>query len=327
MKAVSPAATRAELRWLGHLNRWWTGTQEDLRRFVLETDAILNGEHQDDPDDSPLRGVIGRLRDCENRLFRAMPPSPSDRTRRLDALMTDACFAVEDVAGTAAQIIANGATADLKASLPANADHAGRLLYQGIRRVNAFDPSLRSFPRVTGLTEASHVDPRFGNAARAAAGKKIAVRCWSREDWAQLTPQLSMWSGTRIRRILGVTTLATDSVNLSPLACAGLGSLVYGGWRPSERRPLLALGASVNTLAHEAMHARGVADEAVAECFGMQFVERTAKALGVETSYARRLAKTYWSIAYRFNTGAYRSSECRPGGAMDLRPHKSAWPS
>jgi hypothetical protein len=59
----------------------------------------------------------------------------------------------------------------------------------------------------------------------------------------------------------------------------------------------------------------------------MQRMARLARMLGTSRSYGERLAATFWSKLYEFNLPAYRSTECRDGGALDVRRANQAWPS
>ncbi len=86
---------------------------------------------------------------------------------------------------------------------------------------------------------------------------------------------------------------------------------------------------AVQVLAHEAMHVRGIVNEAAAECYAMQVFASVAERLGVPTTRAREMASDYWRDVYpqRPPESAYRSSECRDGGALDLAPTSSSWPT
>jgi hypothetical protein len=99
--------------------------------------------------------------------------------------------------------------------------------------------------------------------------------------------------------------------------------------RPGELHPPAASDedqvVAVHVLTHEAMHMSGVTDEAVAECEAMQRDERTARFLGATEEGARSLARYYWTVVYPRMPDAYRSAECRPGGALDEHKAGAPW--
>jgi hypothetical protein len=80
-------------------------------------------------------------------------------------------------------------------------------------------------------------------------------------------------------------------------------------------------------LDHEAQHVRGVRDEAIAECNGMQAIDTAARALGRTGEEGRYLASLYWKSSYpKLEDPAYHSAECRDGGRLDLHPQSDVWP-
>jgi hypothetical protein len=81
----------------------------------------------------------------------------------------------------------------------------------------------------------------------------------------------------------------------------------------------------VHVLTHEAMHMRGITDEAQTECAALQRDHQTAVLLGANADEARVLARRYLLTIYPQMPDAYRSGECRPGGAMDERLENSPW--
>jgi hypothetical protein len=89
---------------------------------------------------------------------------------------------------------------------------------------------------------------------------------------------------------------------------------------PSRGEAAVAL----TTLAHEAQHVGGVGDEAEAECYAIQTVDTVARALGLPAKTAAALGQfTRRRVSL---PPAYRSDECRRGGALDLRPGTPAFP-
>lgn len=84
---------------------------------------------------------------------------------------------------------------------------------------------------------------------------------------------------------------------------------------------------ALDVLAHESWHLEGNENEAVTECYAVQTVGFVATKLGSDDVQARGLARLVHLFVYPRMPDEYRSSECRDGGALDLRPDSSAWPS
>lgn len=187
----------------------------------------------------------------------------------------------------------------------------------------------RRLPVIAGPSAVSHIEPRLSRVASMLAGRRAEVRCWSREDWKQLSVQRTTWPG-RARRLGSWSAYASrdhERAHFAPAICASLVRLTY------ERVPVesdswpAALAWSVATLAHEAQHLKGVSNEAKAECYGMQSITTATKALGRTEAEGRYLASLYWEDAYpKHRDPAYVSEECREGGRLDLRPRVDVWP-
>ena len=125
--------------------------------------------------------------------------------------------------------------------------------------------------------------------------------------------------------VLGFASAGGERLNLAPQICHALGRLAYRDARPAARTQAFALALAVATLAHESVHASGIADERAAECHGLQWLARTAEEIGVERAYAQRLADTYWAHYDRVPV-MYRSNECRDGGELDLDRGAASFP-
>lgn len=82
---------------------------------------------------------------------------------------------------------------------------------------------------------------------------------------------------------------------------------------------------AVHVLTHEAMHMRGGANEAKAECQAVQRDRATAMLLGATARQAESLAQTYWLTVYPGMPPDYASAECRHGGALDENLTTAAW--
>jgi hypothetical protein len=143
------------------------------------------------------------------------------------------------------------------------------------------------------------------------APKSIAVACWSTLDWRSIAGENpeSRYS------ILGFWDPSMPHwLELSPGICNTLETLTY-------KRPKFAnrfTANAVDTLTHEMIHALGIHNEALTECFSMQLLWLTARSLGVPLPYAQTLSKLSLEN-YGFHPPAYvNRSACRENGAWDL---------
>jgi hypothetical protein len=116
-------------------------------------------------------------------------------------------------------------------------------------------------------------------------------------------------------------------VNLAPAVCARLDLLTYRRLGPRAFGAKHDLANAVATLTHEAIHANGVANEAVTECYAMQLTELVAAQLGVSRSYGYSLGRIFWRYDWPRQRGTeYWTSRCYNGGPLDLFPKVKAWP-
>lgn len=82
---------------------------------------------------------------------------------------------------------------------------------------------------------------------------------------------------------------------------------------------------AVHILTHESMHMSGTTNEAIAECHAMQHDTSMAEDLGAPPAAAHALAITYWRTVYPNMPDGYTSSDCRPGGSLDLHLPDAPW--
>ncbi len=160
------------------------------------------------------------------------------------------------------------------------------------------------------------------------AERPVSVRCDGRE-----LPDLGPSSA--VHGVVWFTDgKPDDHTTISPTLCreldrvrAGLSRedadclVAWSGLGCGDRvaRASLALA----TVAHESWHLAGVQDEPTADCYAIQTVERVALRLGLPAEQARGLA-AFAKANHRVGQGAtYASSQCRDGGALDLRPGAS----
>ena len=103
--------------------------------------------------------------------------------------------------------------------------------------------------------------------------------------------------------------------------CADLRSYL----RSDKLQPSREQVAAVHTLTHESIHMSGVTNESETECIALQRDAEMARHLGASTEGASALAQLYWQVVYPLMPPGYRSGECRPGGALDLKGPDSPW--
>jgi hypothetical protein len=86
------------------------------------------------------------------------------------------------------------------------------------------------------------------------------------------------------------------------------------------------LAWALHTLAHEAFHLRGLADESITECYAMQTTARVALALGITPRRATQLQRWVWTRGYPNEPQEYSTTACHDGGPYDLNRGSSVWP-
>jgi len=101
------------------------------------------------------------------------------------------------------------------------------------------------------------------------------------------------------------------------LTCIDRGDCAYAQFRAAW---------AVHTLAHESFHLRGFESEAITECYALQNTALVAERLGIPAARAQKLQTWVYLRGYPNEPEEYRSSECRDGGSLDLRPHSDRFP-
>ncbi len=95
--------------------------------------------------------------------------------------------------------------------------------------------------------------------------------------------------------------------------------------RSSKVSPTNEQVVAVHVLTHEAMHMRGIKNEAETECLALQHDAEMAQLLGASSEAARDLAVAYWQNVYPRMPAGYRSDECGPGKVLDARLSDAPW--
>lgn len=170
------------------------------------------------------------------------------------------------------------------------------------------------------------MDRTLGRAVDSMSGKRDpVVWCWSVADWEL---RLDPWRGReRVvgKGLWGAYTLGA-AVQLAPNLCAALKLMRTSRMPVWEWNNPEALAWATYALAHESVHVAGYGSERKATCWGLQRVERMAGKLGRTAKEGRYLAQLAWKHWYPTSRPSYKSSECRDGGRLDLRPKSHIWP-
>jgi hypothetical protein len=151
------------------------------------------------------------------------------------------------------------------------------------------------------------------------APKTIAVACWSAADW----PGVSGDSGDGLYATTGFFLPRMPHwINLSPDVCRGLETLLYH--RP--RYPNRIIAFDLSTVTHEMVHAMGVRNEAMTECFAMQLSIVMALDLRVPVVYSVRLARLTLMNYFAHPSGYIDTLRCQENGSWDLFPNRPSPP-
>lgn len=319
-------ATPAELAWLEKLGSWDTRLLRGLQSAArVETTPRLAQK---------LMRRDGRMVVLHSRALEPAGSCTSDLTTKVGAPPTarlDRAFDTFRLACEHLQRFHSAITLAINHGQDSEIGTAQAEGERAARRLLAADQMLppgevRSLPVIAGDVAQSRVEPRFGRVASALAGKQLEVRCWSGADWQRLIREESSYTHGKLgANTLGFAGIGSTRVNLGPAVCDGLVDLAYRRARPTDEAGQLMVAAAVVTLSHEPQHSIGIAAESVAECNAIQFANGTAIKLGATAAYAAELVRAYWRH-YGEEIPAYRSSECRSGGRLDLGRADSIWP-
>jgi hypothetical protein len=110
----------------------------------------------------------------------------------------------------------------------------------------------------------------------------VPVRCVADSAWMSHFPSY-------VAAAMGVYDTQGGAIYLRSTICDRL-ELLADGARPRSIRPQYDFASAVFLLAHEMMHARGIANEQAADCAAGKSFLRVAGSLGVGPGYAGTLA-------------------------------------
>jgi hypothetical protein len=200
--------------------------------------------------------------------------------------------------------------------------HSGVLGSRGSQPLRYDHTKQWSFVR-TPHRAPTELERRLGEVAALVARRPVQVRCEDFSDGTPLEPGgVVQFNGTQ----------PAQFARIRPDVCTALLRFIRsprGAYACVARRSCdesVALSArALTVLTHESVHLRGVRNEAVTQCYAMQAVARVARALGASAEDGRALAALEYVADYPHMPPAYRSSECHPGGSLDLTPGTRWW--
>ncbi len=151
---------------------------------------------------------------------------------------------------------------------------------------------------------------------RAASPRLLAVACWSNTDYDSVAASVGIsiesddfevsgfWLGRQPRWL-----------HLAPWICDAVQPLL------DTRRPNGRRAGALAVVFHEALHAYGIRNEALANCYAVQLVPFAGRNLGMTASRADYLRKLALNFIRRTAPPDYwDASRCRDGGAWDMLP-------
>lgn len=171
----------------------------------------------------------------------------------------------------------------------------------------------------------SYTNTDYSRIASELAHKHVDAHCWSFADWASLNAEVNALYHHGTERASGFANIGANSIELDPWTCTTLALLQAHALDNDYRTYALSFAQSVDTLAHESMHARGVYNEADTECYAIQLVPETSALLGLSPRIGRLFANAMWRN-YPHEPKGYATSRCHNGGPLDLHRGSSVWP-
>jgi hypothetical protein len=317
-------ANEGEVEWLGRLAGW----NAELARAGGEVasfergprfDAVLRGEEEAV---EAYARVLEPVRRCGDSFARDVGTAPSDRLADSERRFRDSCAHYREGVDLMLEAVEEQ-DEELAGRAREAIEEAGK---QASVAAGTLPPGEKQPLPEGSEADRSRIDPTFSRAASLVADKPVEARCWTAKDWKRLMVEEKAYTRGKVNEtVLGFASAGGERLNLAPQVCHSLADLAYRERRPAGEKPRFALALAAATLAHESVHAAGIADEATAECHGIQWLERTAAALGVEAGYASELRDAYWAHYDRM-PALYLSAECRDGGELDLRAGSARFP-
>ena len=313
-------ASKRELEWAAAWNEWYERVDNSFRsveRILADPDRRAWAAQASSRVAERLEGALRMFRSCaDDAVARGAPPST-----RLEPVAVETAAVCERLAKAVARL-----EAGFEDGMPGEAVFAADHLEAALREARSFVPGLNDeiddLPLLDKPSRRSRIQLRYTFTVSRLAGEQVTISCYSPDDWRRKLAPMKQPPGT----VGGFVHAHGATGHLAPVVCHWLDRFTYRKNRPEEFLAKANTAQALVVLAHEAQHVLGIRNEAKAECYGMQRLAPLAQALGANASYARELSDLFWTRMYPFEPPAYRSSECRPGGALDLRRRDPSWP-
>ena len=154
----------------------------------------------------------------------------------------------------------------------------------------------------------------YGTMRRFVRPRVLAVACWTEADYEAVAGSAG-FSVDRGQSVVNGFWLRRQPrwLHLAPWICEGVQQL-FDSRQPTGRRAL-----SLTTALHEALHAYGIRDEAMTNCFAVQLAPHAARKGGLSPSAASYLRKLALTATRRSAPPAYwNPALCRDGGEWDI---------
>jgi hypothetical protein len=239
-----------------------------------------------------------------------------------------ASYAVAGCEGTDAEPRAEAPRGALRAGLSADCTRD----LEGARDARTFATlATRCLGEIDGWADAVlPIEDRFSEAAATAADiAPPPIVCSPPDEWQAVEHDELGDAGDLI--LAGFVHAGDPTITLAPPTCLALERLLADPGLAClvEEETVCPFGSveaafALATLAHEAQHVAGIADEATAECYALQHVDEVARAIGMPADQAAAIAP--FVDHAEITPPSYTSPECRPGGALDLEPQTPAFP-
>jgi hypothetical protein len=313
-----------DLAWLARLQRW----EANLRQDGLTLASMGRDVQNKSRARRALRRPLRELARCEQRLLGHVGEPRAARYRSGYDLLLKGCQSVKRMALGLSRSIEEREPIPV-AMVRRESDRSTRFFRRGSSNLERTLRANRPLPVTSGSRAESKIEPRLSRFASRLVVRKptgIEVRCWSTREWPFVRKEWGAYIGRG--DLLGFVHSLRPRTSVAPVVCRPLARFIYRRERPTAGLPLFRTAEAVGILAHEAEHIRNNLrrSEATTECHAMQHMRQLARIMGASKSYADLLAATYWTDLYPLNPPEYRTTACRDGGPLDLRPASGIWP-
>jgi hypothetical protein len=317
-QVVGAGLSADEVRWVRAFAAWGDDIGQAVGDARAARDEALAGG-----DRSFFTQALRPVRDCAGSLERAVPDAPTRRLRAARRLLERTCAAYVRFADAHAATL-RGAPGDPLLRAEAAETRAEELLLTVYQGVGSLLRDNRPLPRTRG-GDRSRVDPLYSRLGGELAYERVEVRCWSEDEWRDVIRERSAFSNgyLNVHATLGFAWPDDRRAHLAPEICAALDRFSLDG----EGADSEELATAVVVLAHEVGHLRSTsAAEAEVECRAIQEARALAQKLGADAAEADALVEFYLEQVYPETDALYHSTQCHPGGYLDLDPANPRWP-